>query len=72
MRTKLKRQSISLKVSDHLSDSLEHVGDVTADSPHCCQLLFLPKPLLNLSFTSISGRIMDQLSPNSQTLEQED
>merc|ERR1719242_7476 len=49
-----------------LSDSLEHVGDVTADSPHCCQLLFLTKPLLNLDgvlihHVDIDGQVLKAL-----------
>merc|ERR1719242_1328418 len=49
-----------------LSDSLEHVGDMTANSPHCCQLLFLPKPLLNLDgvlvhHVDIDGQVLEAL-----------
>merc|ERR1712004_444260 len=49
-----------------LSNPLEHVGDVTADSPHCCQLLFLPKPLLNLDgvlvhHVDIDGQVLKAL-----------
>ena len=37
-------------LSTDLSDPLEHVGYVAADSSHCRNLLFLPEPFLHLSF----------------------
>ena len=40
--------SILLSLKSHQGEALEHVLDVTADSPHGGDLLLLSKPLLNL------------------------